>query len=99
VLYGPSCIVFAAGAGPSFGSIYTVRPSGTGLRKLFQESGEIALQPTWAPSGDRILFALIDFATGGEDLYSIRPDGSGLTQVTNTPDEFEDSPDWGTFSG
>ena len=96
-----SRIVFAVGAGRSKGSIWTIRPDGTGLRKLFQDPrGGFAFQPTWAPSGDHILFALIPaFTTGGEDLYSIGPDGSGLTQVTTTPDDFEDSPDWGTYSG
>jgi Tol biopolymer transport system component len=59
-----------------------------------------AFQPTWSPSGDRIMFALARSPShgGSEDLYSVNADGTGVTAVTTTP-EFEESPDWGSYLG
>jgi Tol biopolymer transport system component len=96
-----SSIVLSVGSGRVKGSLWVMRPDGTGLHKVFQDSqGGFAFQPTWSPRGDEILFALIrTFQGSGEDLYSLNADGTELTQVTKTPDSDEDSPDWGTYSG
>jgi Tol biopolymer transport system component len=96
-----SRIVFGGASNRPKGPMWVVRPDGTGLHKVFQDiRGGAAFQPTWSPSGDRILFALVRSPSheGSEDIYSIEADGTGLTQVTNTPD-FEESPDWGSNVG
>ncbi len=95
-----SRIVFAVAANRPKGSLWVVRPDGTGLHKVFRPAGGAAFQPTWSPSGDTIMFGLIPTPQQGvqEDLYSVNADGTGLAQVTNTPD-FEENPDWGTYEG
>ena len=44
--------------------------------------------PTWAPGGERVLFAAAAGAAPG--IYSVHPDGSALQQVTRAPDGAKD---------
>jgi len=70
----------------SEGSIFTVNPDGSGLRKLVSNaSGAI-----WSPDRSRLVFSR-HFPIGEDfrgdtiyraDLYSVRPDGSGVRLLT-----------------
>jgi Tol biopolymer transport system component len=84
--------------------IFTIRPDGTGLRRLTSAAGNDS-HPAWSPDGEWIAFAS---ARGGfkdeavlhpynpqpyGDLYVMRADGSDLRQLTD--DQFEDgTPTW-----
>jgi TolB protein len=67
--------------------IFTARADGTGARPL-TGGPNFDQNPSFAPSGKRILFAR--FAPGAEDadIYGIRLDGTGLHQITSgAPDD------------
>ena len=78
-------IVFArtkqnSGAGTG---IYTIRPDGTGLRRL-RIGGQ---DPAWSPNGKRIAFVLPDPASGGViQIYLMNANGTGRTRLTNGPE-------------
>ena len=63
---------------------------GEGSTRL-TEGGGNEVNPTWSPSGDRILFTSI--SDGNGDLYVMADDGSDVVALTSTP-EFESSSDW-----
>jgi Tol biopolymer transport system component len=70
--------------------LFTIHPDGTGLHRIALEDGpgrSYAFQPSWSPSGSRILFSMVWAANHDqEDLFTARADGSDLFQVTDTPD-------------
>ena len=85
----------------SSGAIWTVRPDGKALRKVFEDpQGRLAITPTWSPDGRVILFGLdppaslatID-AAPANGLYVIRSDGTHLTPVI-VSDDWKRNPDW-----
>jgi Tol biopolymer transport system component len=84
-------IVFArrkqsSGAGTG---IYTIRPDGTGLKRL-RIGG---LEPAWSPSGARIAFVLADPASGGRSqIYLMNARGTGTTRLTSGPESV--APAW-----
>jgi hypothetical protein len=89
-------IVFA-----SSGAIWTVRPDGTALRKVFEDAqGRLAITPTWSPDGRFILFGLdppdsiatIDSAPAN-GLYVVEANGTHLTPVVLSED-WKRNPDW-----
>ncbi len=75
-------IVFArrnqsSGAGTG---IYTIRPSGTGLRRL-RIGG---LDPAWSPNGRRIAFVLADPRSSGQfQIYLMNATGGGARRLTS----------------
>ncbi|HEX4520139.1 MAG TPA: hypothetical protein VH063_11220 [Gaiellaceae bacterium] len=75
-------IVFArteqsSGAGTG---IYTIRPDGTGLRRL-RIGG---LDPAWSPSGKRVAFVLADPHSGGQlQIFVMNANGSGRVRLTS----------------
>jgi len=75
------------------GSLLTIRPDGTGLRKIPLKTRASASTPSWSPDGKRIVFSSSPGA-GPPDIYTARSDGTNLVAVTNTP-AFEDYADWG----
>lgn len=80
------------------GAIWTIRPDGTGLTKVFEdEEGRFATGPTWSPDGIQILFALNgtndSFVHEPNGFFVIDADGSGLTQVI-AGTSFLSSPEW-----
>lgn len=60
--------------------IWVMDRDGTGPRRIYSGTG---WDPTWAPDGNRILFA--SDKDGTNQLYVIGLDGSGLRRVTSLP--------------
>jgi TolB protein len=58
------------------GSMYKIRPDGTGLTKIFSEP---ASYPNWSPDGSRIAFGY------GGRIATINADGTGLKFLTDLP--------------
>jgi TolB protein len=86
------------------GSLYTVHPDGTRLRKIsLQIRGEFsAFDAGWSPDGMRIVFALYTRTSNGnvqERIATANADGSNVQQVTISPPGSPDSqPDWGSHA-
>lgn len=79
-------------------SIYLVRPDGRDQHVIYQATkNRGAVKPIFSPSGERILFACVDYKhrSFGLDLCVMRADGTGVTDITNTPDVNENLPSWG----
>lgn len=70
--------------------IYTVRPDGTGLRRLTHHPGFDAY-PAWSPDGSQIVFT--SDRDGSFDLYVMDTDGRNTRQLTDFPGE-ELMPAW-----
>jgi TolB protein len=69
----------------SAAAIFTIRPDGTGERRLTAWMGKNAGFPDWSPVSPWVLFAApLEAATN--DLWMVHPDGSGLQQITDTPE-------------
>jgi TolB protein len=78
--------------GTSGHDLFTVRPDGTGLRRLTRTAGVHEGDPNWAPSGKRLAYAITGSACTGA-VYTIKPDGSDRRTVLDT--ECHDfSPAW-----
>jgi Tol biopolymer transport system component len=80
------------------GGLWTIKPDGSGLTKLFEDpAGGFPILPTWSPDGQHIMFALDPtndaFAHPANGLYVINADGSGLTLVIGGSD-FKGMPEW-----
>jgi TolB protein len=84
-----SRIVFVSHAGSNNGpfraDLFTVAPDGSDLTQLTSTTPgkTYAFGPSWAPSGQRIMFRYFR-STGGIDIYTVRPDGTDRQQVTHT---------------
>ncbi len=69
------------------GDIYTIQPSGTGLRRL-TSSGHSS-GPRWSPAGKRIAYVR------GGNLWVMNADGSQKTQLTHAAPAYTDArPTW-----
>jgi len=91
-------ILFASARGEPEGALWTVRPDGSNVNRLFKDAeGRFAISPAWSPSGDKIMFGLDptadEFAHPANELYVINADGSDLAVVVDTPD-FKREPEW-----
>ena len=79
------------------GAIWTIRPDGSGLTKVFEDLGAFPIDPIWSPDGSQIMFMLDPitdrFTHPNNDLYVMRSDGTGLTKLIATRD-FKSSPEW-----
>jgi TolB protein len=84
-----SRIVFVSHAGSNTGpfraDLFSVAPDGRHLTQLTSTTPgkTAAFGPSWAPSGERIMFRYFR-STGGTDVYTMRPDGADWRQVTRT---------------
>jgi Tol biopolymer transport system component len=75
--------------------IYTVRPNGTGLRRVRNEPKDsFSFEPVWSPNGKRIAFAH-GTRTTPPHIWTMKRNGKGLRQVTRGPKP-DVRPDWGT---
>lgn len=81
-------IAFARFAdGPDWGTLHTVNPDGTGLRRLTDFSADFN---GWSPRGTRIALTRRTHP-GPPDVYVMNADGSGLTNLTNSPAQDTDA--------
>jgi hypothetical protein len=55
-------------------SIWTIRPDGSGLTKVYEEIGGGDTAPVWTPDGSRIVF----WSSNEGSMMTIRPDGTNL---------------------
>jgi Tol biopolymer transport system component len=86
-----------------FGSLYTVRPDGTGLRKLPLQTRSAttafsAFDASWSPNGAKIIFSLRTKTSSGatqEGIATANADGSNVQQVTASPTR-DSQADWGS---
>jgi TolB protein len=76
--------------------IYTMRPDGTGLRR-------VVVQPArrwpfagvdWAPDGNRFLFTSPDPVLRHTQVYVVDADGTNLTEITHDPARDNDGATW-----
>lgn len=74
--------------------IYTVRPDGSDLRQLTDDSqGGTAFMPHWSADGRLIVY--VSDETGNPEIFVMNADGSGKRQLTNNS-EFDNS--WPSLS-
>jgi Tol biopolymer transport system component len=66
-------------------NIYTVRPDGSDLRRLFRD-GAFDREPAWSPDGSQLAFVRRSPPPGDDrhDLYVVNADGSGLRRLTQS---------------
>lgn len=93
-----SRILFANERTAPTGAIWTVKPDGNSITKLFSDTnGGFPIQPTWSPSGQQILFALDptndQFDHPANALYIAQADGS-RPQLLIKDDVFKSQPEW-----
>jgi Tol biopolymer transport system component len=75
------------------GDIYTIRPNGSGLRRLTRfTAGSVLGELGFSPDGGSIVFTKGSAAT--RDLFVMGSDGSRIQQITQT-ELSENVPDWG----
>jgi Tol biopolymer transport system component len=74
--------------------LYTIRPDGTGLRRLTVGG----MDPAWSPDGTKIAAVFPDAASGGRlELYTLNANGMGRVRVTSGPASTE--PAWSPTGG
>lgn len=73
-------IVYSAGSADG-GDIYTIRPDGSGKRRLTRPHEGADELPRWAPEGECILFQRMT-GVGHFDLFTMRRDGSRVRRLT-----------------
>ena len=78
--------------GDRVSSIYTIRPDGTGLRRLTIHGGGGAASPTWGPRGGRILY------TAWSGIWMMYADGSHKTRLVRRGSDPTWSPVGGRFA-
>ena len=70
------------------GGIWSIRASGTELRRLGLASGD---ELAWSPDGDKLAFRGGD---GDFEIFVVNADGSGLENLTNNLKIQDESPSW-----
>jgi TolB protein len=84
-------IAFTKGGGPvrpGTGAVYTVRPDGSGLRRLIRPASD----PAWSPRGTRLVFVRRRRALSS--LCIARADGTGLSRMVTPGAENPALPAW-----
>ena len=87
--------------GDEAGVLWTIRPDGSGLTKVFEDAeGRLAATPTWSPVGAHIMFVLDPAGTDANiddpppnALYVMNADGTNPTPVI-VSDDWKLKPDW-----
>jgi TolB protein len=69
--------------------LYTIRPDGTGLKRLTVGG----MDPAWSPNGKRIAAVFPDPSSGGQlEIYTVNANGAGRTRLTSGGESTE--PAW-----
>jgi Tol biopolymer transport system component len=81
------------------GSLYTVHPDGTKLRKISLRTGRAsiglnAFDAGWSPDGSKIVFSLVTRTGTREGIATANADGSDVQMITNSP-TIDSKADWG----
>jgi Tol biopolymer transport system component len=79
--------------GPS--ELFTMRSDGSQVKRIthFGAVGPRAVQPSWTPDGERIIFTSVEGTGFGEPtMATIRPDGTGLESATSSGPMFGTHP-------
>ena len=84
-------ILFASARLHEPGALWTIRPDGTKLTKVFEDAeGRFPITPTWSPDGKQIMFALDpvsdEFQHPANEIYTIDANGKGLRQIIGGQD-------------
>jgi Tol biopolymer transport system component len=87
-------IIFRAGFGDGpGGDLYTIRPDGSGIKKLTHGLPGM-LSAAYSPDGKYIAFAHEGPNGQMPDIWVMKADGTGATRLTHTP-QWESLPTWG----
>lgn len=79
-------IVFARVTKPYVAALYSVRPDGSGLKRLTKPRGSVA-NPAWSPDGRRIAFDAVDSLNISTRLVVMNADGSRPRVLRTGPPE------------
>jgi TolB protein len=72
---------------------FSVRPDGTDLRRLVSIPGQIAIEPSFSPNGQQIVFEVSEYdAEGRPSIWLANVDGTGLRRLTRGKDDRQ--PNW-----
>ena len=94
ILYSTSCWFGDCGQPRTGAQLFTIRPDGSGSRRLTHLSGNV--EPgRWSPDGRKIVFTRNVRVGPAGDVYTINANGSGLRRLTRAPDLDAGNPDWG----
>jgi Tol biopolymer transport system component len=75
--------------------LFGIRPSGSGLRRLFRPPEQGSYDPDWSPDGRRLAFAAPAHRFGDtQHIHTVRADGSGLRRLTDLEGRGGTSPAW-----
>jgi Tol biopolymer transport system component len=88
-----SRIVFARRVPQSLTALYTIRPDGTGLRRVARAPAGFHSDPAWSPDGRRIAFTAGNGLEFGGELYVMDADGSHVRRRARIA-EVVWSPQW-----
>lgn len=92
-----SRILFQDGRTSPRGALWTIRPDGTGMTKIYDDPHLFASHPTWSPDGSKILFALnpvADYFTHPANAFYIaNADGTHLHKILDDGD-FKREGEW-----
>ena len=81
--------------GQSAVEIYTVRPDGSGLKRVRKEPKKsFSFEPVWSPNGKRIAFVHATTTTPPH-IWTMKRNGKALKQITRGPKP-DVRPDWGS---
>jgi Tol biopolymer transport system component len=72
------------------GGLWTIKPNGSGLTRLFEDAeGGFPLAPVWSPDGGKVMFQIDPindaFQLPDNAIYVINADGTGLKLVIGGP--------------
>jgi TolB protein len=88
-----SRIAFARRAPGALTAVYTIRPDGTGLRRVALAPAGFHSDPAWSPDGRRIAFTAGNGLEFGGELYVMDADGSHVRRLARVA-EIVWSPQW-----
>jgi Tol biopolymer transport system component len=85
-----SVIVFSTERLHPSGALWTIKPDGTGLTKLYEDpAGGYAITPVWSPDGTQLMFSLNAsndaFVHSDNAIYVINADGTNRRVVMDGP--------------